>query len=48
MFRHLIVIKIVITKIIAMNNLFANFVKNLDTCKYFAQDFVNDKAIILT
>ena len=27
-----------------MHNLFANFVKNLETGKLFAQDFVNDMA----
>ena len=38
-----LVIKIKTTKITAMHNLFANFVKNLEVCKHFAQDFVNDK-----
>lgn len=29
-------------KITAMHYLFANFVKILEVCKFFAQDFVND------
>lgn len=36
-------VKITTTKITAMHNLFANFVKILEVCKFFAQDFVNDK-----
>lgn len=38
-----LVVKIKATKITAMHNLFANFVKILEVCKHFAQDFVNDK-----
>lgn len=34
------------TKIIAMHNLFANFVKILEICKKFSQDLVNDKGNI--
>lgn len=41
-----LVVKIKTTKITAMHNLFANFVKILEVCKHFAQDFVNDKGNI--
>lgn len=35
-----------IAKIIAMHILFANFVKILKVCKFFAQDLVNDRGKI--
>ena len=42
-----LVVKIKTTKITAMHNLFANFVKILEVCKYLAKDLVNDKGNIL-
>ena len=41
-----LVAKIKTTKITAMHNLFANFVKILEVCKYLAKDLVNDKGNI--
>ena len=41
-----LVVKIKTTKITAMHNLFANFVKILEVCKYLAKDLVNDKGNI--
>ena len=41
-----LVVKIKTTKITAMHNLFANFVKILEVCKYLAKNLVNDKGNI--
>ena len=41
-----LVVKLETTKIIAMHNLFANFVKILEACKHLSQDLVNDKGNI--
>ena len=39
-------VKIKTTKITAMHNLYANFVKILEICKHFSQDLVNNKGNI--
>ena len=41
-----LVVKIKTTKITAIQNLFANFVKILEVCKYLAKNLVNDKGNI--